>query len=188
MRDKMDLKKYIAIEVYGGKKLPLFKRIYFRYCEPSTNAVFLIRKELHYKEKADGASNVFWKNIMFFKYQYYRIKLVRRYGIHFSGRCSIGIGLNLPHPVGIVIGANKIGDNVTIFQNVTIGGARMGDYLKHNQPFVGNNTILFAGSKVLGNIMVAENTMVAAGAVLNKPTEKNGIYAGVPAKLIGKKE
>ena len=182
----MDLKKYIEAEVYKNKKLSFWKRRYFRYSEPSTNAVFLLRKVRYHKEKSEGAPSVLGRKIEFIKYQHYRIKLARRYGVFYDGNCSIGIGLTLPHPVGIIIGANEIGENVTIYQNVTIGSANIGDYKKHKQPSIGNDTVIFAGASVIGDISVADHTMVAAGAVLNSSTEENGIYGGVPAKLIKK--
>lgn len=183
----MDLKKYIDAEVYKNKKLSFLKRRYFRLKEPSTNAVFLLRKMQYYKEKSEKASTALGRKIAFRKHQRYRIKLARRYGIYFAGNCNIGIGLRLPHPVGIIIGANEIGENVTIYQNVTIGSANIGDYKKHKQPSIGNDTVIFAGASVIGDISVADHTMIAAGAVLNKSTEENSIYGGVPAKMIKKR-
>lgn len=119
-----------------------------------------------------------------FLQKYYRVKLKKRYGIFVGNNVQIGKNLNLPHPNGIVIGSNvKIGDNVRIYQQVTIGGHNIGDSQNGRMPEIGNDVVLFAGAKILGNVKIADGTIIGANAVVLHDTEKNGIYAGVPAIL-----
>ena len=115
------------------------------------------------------------------------ILLIRRYGIFVAPDTEIGVGLRLPHPDGIIIGkCVEIGDNCTIFQQVTIGSSRPGDFSLGKQPKIGNNVWLFSGSKVLGDIKLANNTVVGANAVLLSDTQDGMHYVGVPAKATGK--
>lgn len=112
-------------------------------------------------------------------------KLIRRYGIHISPYAQIGVGLHIPHPTSIVIGAKTIiGNNFTIYQNTTIGGARTGDVKKGNQPKIGNNVTVFAGAMILGKVNVGDNVIIGANSVLLSDAEENGVYSGTPAKRV----
>lgn len=114
--------------------------------------------------------------------RYYRYKLRKRYGILVGHHVKIGENLIFPHPNGIIIGSNvKIGDNVRIYQQVTLGGHNIGDSQNGRMPEIGNNVVIFAGAKVLGNIRVADGTIIGANAVVLHDTVENGVYAGVPA-------
>ena len=113
------------------------------------------------------------------------MKLVTKFGMHISPLAQIGIGIHLPHPTGIVIGNSVvIGDHCSIYQGCTIGGARVGDVKKCNQPVVGDNCILFSGSMILGAIHVADGCTVAANSVLLNSVDETGVYAGSPAKKV----
>jgi serine O-acetyltransferase len=107
------------------------------------------------------------------------------FGIEVAPACQIGPGLFLPHTVGTVIGAWKIGSNVTVFQNVTLGAleADMGWNVKA-RPEIGDNVILGAGSKVLGGILVAENVVVGANSVVLESVGPSVVVAGVPARIV----
>ena len=116
---------------------------------------------------------------------YYKRKLIRRYNIFIFKDVSIGSGLKLPHPTGIVIGKGAvIGNNVTIYQQVTIGGTNIGDTKAGRIAHIGDGCVLFAGARILGGVELSENTQVGANAVLLRDTEAGSIYAGVPAKRI----
>ena len=171
----MNRKKYkecLHVEIGRGFKAFLKARF---IC--SFNAVFLIRKaQYHYKKGV--IRNLISKH--------YVNKLIKTYGIFIRPNYVIGSGLRLPHPNSIIIGSNNIGKNCTIFQQVTIGSARMGDFKKQNQPTIGDDCIFFAGCKVLGNISVADGTIVGANAVVTKDTEKDGTYVGIPAHKVVK--
>ena len=110
-------------------------------------------------------------------------RLARRYGVHVGHFAQIGPGLKFPHPTSIVIGGGvKIGSNVRLFQQVTIGGApRKND----NRIFRrGNNVTVYPGAKFVGNGCVGNNVLVGANAVVTKPYGDNIVLAGVPAKVI----
>ncbi len=99
---------------------------------------------------------------------------------------EIGEGLKLPHPQGIIIGKGvKIGEDVTIYQQVTLGGrgkATESNLAVHERyPHIGSHVILYAGCKVVGHIELADGTIIGANAVLNKSTETGQTYVGVPA-------
>lgn len=112
---------------------------------------------------------------------WYKRRLIFDYGIWIGRNVNIGENLILPHPQGIVIGNNvNLGKNVTIYQQVTIG-RKNGKY-----PYVGSGCVFFPGSKILGDIKICDNTTVAPNAVVISSTEKNSIYAGVPAKRVDK--
>lgn len=96
---------------------------------------------------------------------------------------DIGPGFNVQHGVGTVIGPrNIIGRNFMIHQGVTIGQQRT--WSPDEKVIIGNDVILFAGVKVVGNITVGDNVWVGANAVVVKNLESNGVYAGIPARRI----
>ncbi|MDW7646339.1 MAG: hypothetical protein SCI25_15015 [Desulfuromonadales bacterium] len=106
------------------------------------------------------------------------------YGVYISPNASIGIGLKLPHPTGIVIGNGvTIGENCTIYQQVTFGGARMGDAQKNHYPQIGNDVVVFAGAKLIGNIFVHSRSVIGANSVVIKDVPEGCIAVGVPAKI-----
>lgn len=76
-----------------------------------------------------------------------------------------------------------IGKNCSIYQNVTIGGANIGDAAKKQQPHIGDECTFFAGSMVLGNIFVSSNCVVGANSVLLEDAS-SGVYVGSPARLV----
>jgi len=99
-------------------------------------------------------------------------------------KTKIGKGLHIPHPIGIVInGKAKIGDYCTIMQQVTIGNKLEDEKV----PEIGNNVFIGAGAKIIGDIKIEDNVIIGANSVVTKNVSKNCIVAGVPAKLIGKR-
>ena len=111
-------------------------------------------------------------------------RLQRKYGVFLHYSTSFDSTLILPHPVGIVIGEGVvIGKNVVIFQNVTLG--RANTYV-NAYPSVGDNTIIYAGAVVLGDIKIGMNCIIGANAVVTKNIPDNSIAVGAPAKVISK--
>ncbi|KQT57516.1 MULTISPECIES: serine O-acetyltransferase [unclassified Aureimonas] len=97
---------------------------------------------------------------------------------------KLGRGLFLDHATGIVIGQTaEIGDNVSILQDVTLGGNGKEHGDRH--PKIGNGVLIGAGAKVLGNIRIGECSKVAAGSVVLKAVPPHTTVAGVPAKIVG---
>lgn len=88
--------------------------------------------------------------------------------------------MRMPHPVGIVITEKAIlGNNCTIYQNVTIGN-------KNGSPTLGNNVIIYANSVIIGKINIGDNAIIGAGSIVLKDIPANEIWAGNPARFIKK--
>ncbi len=95
----------------------------------------------------------------------------------------IGRGAFFDHGTGIVIGETTvIGDDVSMLQNVTLGGTGAGRGDRH--PKIGNGVLLGAGAKVLGNIQIGDYAKIASGSVVLKPVPPHCTAAGVPARLV----
>ncbi|MDD1772380.1 MAG: serine O-acetyltransferase [Methanomassiliicoccales archaeon] len=96
---------------------------------------------------------------------------------------TIGTGFFIDHAVGVVIGETSIiGDNVSIFQGVTLGGVSTSKGKRH--PTIGNNVTIGAGAKVLGNITIGENVKIGAGSVVVKDVPPNSTVVGVPGRVV----
>lgn len=104
------------------------------------------------------------------------------FGIEFTAKCEIGPGLFLPHTSGTVVGATKIGANVTIFQGVTLG-AKFADigFNPGKRPVVGDNVVIGAGAKALGGIFIGEGAVIAANSLVIENVETGAFMIGVPA-------
>ena len=113
----------------------------------------------------------------------------RKTGIEIHPAAKIGRGLFIDHGMGVVIGETaEIGDNCTLYQNVTLGGTGKDQGKRH--PTLGNNVLVGAGAKVLGPFTVGDNARVAAGAVVLDAVPPDATAVGVPArgvKIGGKK-
>ena len=108
-------------------------------------------------------------------------------GIEIHPAAKIGRGLFIDHGMGVVIGETAvIGDNVTIFQGVTLGGTGKDRGKRH--PTLGNNVVIGAGAKVLGNITIGNNSMVGANAVVVKDVPEHSTVVGVPGRITRTKD
>ena len=113
------------------------------------------------------------------------LSLVSRWltGVEIHPAMKAGRRLFIDHGMGIVIGETaELGDDVSIYQGVTLGGtgAERGD----RHPKIGNGVLLGAGAKVLGNIKIGDYAKVASGSVVLKPVPAHCTAAGVPARLV----
>jgi serine O-acetyltransferase len=109
------------------------------------------------------------------------------FGLEITPRCEIGPGIFFPHPSGTVIGAWRIGSNVTILQGVTLGAKRMDlGFDFRLRPEIGDNVTLGAGSKILGGIHIGDNVTVGANSVVVDSVEPNSTVVGIPARKISK--
>ena len=98
---------------------------------------------------------------------------------------KIGKGLLLDHGTGVVIGETaRIGNNVSILQNVTLGGT--GKQHGDRHPKVSDNVLIGASATILGNIVIGKGSQVAAGSLVLKPVQPRTMVAGSPAKEVGK--
>ena len=100
-----------------------------------------------------------------------------------SQRATIGKRLVIDHGHGVVIGETaEIGDDVLIYQGVTLGGTGKDTGKRH--PTIGNNVMISAGAKVLGPLKVGDNSRIAAGAVVLEEVPANSTVVGVPARVV----
>ena len=104
-------------------------------------------------------------------------------GIEIHPSARIGIGFFIDHGMGVVIGETaEIGDYVTLFQGVTLGGTGKERGKRH--PTRGNHVVVGAGAKILGGITIGDNVKIGANSVVLKSVSANSTVIGVPARVI----
>lgn len=104
-------------------------------------------------------------------------------GIEIHPGATIGERMFIDHGTGVVIGETaEIGNNVTIYQGVTLGGTGKEKGKRH--PTVGNNVVISTGAKVLGNIKIGDNVKIGAGSVVIRDVPPNTTVIGVPGKIV----
>lgn len=104
-------------------------------------------------------------------------------GIEIHPGATIGKGLFIDHGMGVVIGeTTEIGDNCTLYQGVTLGGT--GKDVGKRHPTLGNNVLVGAGAKVLGPFTIADNSKIAANAVVLEEVPENSTAVGIPARVV----
>jgi serine O-acetyltransferase len=104
-------------------------------------------------------------------------------GIDIHPGATIGRRLFIDHGMGVVIGETaEIGDDVLIYQNVTLGGTGKDKGKRH--PTIGNHVIIGTGAKVLGNIKVGDYVKIGAGSVVVKPVPDYSTVVGVPGRVV----
>jgi serine O-acetyltransferase len=85
--------------------------------------------------------------------------------------------------MGVVIGeTSEIGDNVTLYQGVTLGGTSIQKKKRH--PTLGNNVVVGVGAKLIGDITIGDNTKVGAGSVVASSVPANATVVGVPGRVV----
>lgn len=104
-------------------------------------------------------------------------------GIDIHPGATIGEGLFIDHGTGVVIGETaEIGNNVTLYQGVTLGGTGKEKGKRH--PTVGNNVVVASGAKVLGSFKVGNNSKIGAGSVVLQEVPPNSTVVGIPGKVV----
>ncbi len=110
-------------------------------------------------------------------------RAVKKTGIEIHPGATIGRRLVIDHGNGIVIGETaEIGDDVLIYQGVTLGGTGKDEGKRH--PTIGNNVMISSGAKVLGPFKVGDNSRIAAGAVVLHEVPPDSTVVGVPARVV----
>lgn len=118
---------------------------------------------------------------------FFLARLVSQLGRFFTGieihpGAKIGKGLFIDHGMGVVIGETaEIGDNVTIYHGVTLGGTGKDKGKRH--PTVGNNVIIGCGAKILGPISIGDGAKIGANSVVLKDVPKGKTAVGIPAVI-----
>ena len=106
-------------------------------------------------------------------------------GIEIHPGAKIGEGLFIDHGSGVVIGeTTEIGNNVTIYQGVTLGGTGKEKGKRH--PTIGDNVVVSVGAKVLGSFPVGDNSKIGAGSVVLKAVPPESTVVGVPGKVVAR--
>ena len=112
-------------------------------------------------------------------------KAVRKTGIEIHPGATIGKGFFIDHGHGVVIGETTIiGDNVTLYQGVTLGGTGKEKGKRH--PTLMDGVMVSVGAKVLGNIVIGENSKIGAGSVVTRDIPDWVVAAGNPCRVIRK--
>jgi len=110
-------------------------------------------------------------------------RCVKKTGIEIHPAVKVGRRLFIDHGTGVVIGETAvIGDDVTLYQGVTLGGTGKETGKRH--PTIGNHVTIGAGAKVLGPFRVGDNSNIAAGAVVLEEIPPNSTAVGVPARVV----
>ncbi len=118
---------------------------------------------------------------------YFLARLISQVSRHMTGieihpGARIGKGVFIDHGMGVVIGETTIvGDNVLIYQGVTLGGTGLQKGKRH--PTIGNNVVIGGGAKVLGNITIGDNSYIGANAVVINDVPPNSTVVGVPGRI-----
>lgn len=144
--------------------------IFFLY--PGVKAIRMYRK-----------AHFFYEHKRFFIARMISQRAARKTGIEIHPGAKIGRRLVIDHGHGVVIGETaEIGDDVLIYQGVTLGGTGKDTGKRH--PTIGNNVMISTGAKVLGPFKVGDNSRVAAGAVVLEEVPPDCTVVGVPARVV----
>ena len=125
---------------------------------------------------------------LYLKGEYYKArkisqKTARQTGIEIHPGATIGKGFFIDHGSGVIIGETAIvGDNVTLYQGVTLGGTGKETGKRH--PTIGDNVMISAGAKIIGSFTVGENSKIGAGSVVIEEVPPNCTVVGVPGRIV----
>lgn len=124
-----------------------------------------------------------YKRGHYFWARYVSQRGARKTGIEIHPGATIGNGFFIDHGNGVIIGETaEIGDNVTLYQGVTLGGTGKEQGKRH--PTVGNNVMISAGAKVLGSFKIGDNSKIGAGSVVLEEVPPNSTVVGVPGRVV----
>lgn len=119
----------------------------------------------------------------YFRARYISQRAARKTGIEIHPGAQIGKGLFIDHGHGVVIGETTIiGDNVTLYQGVTLGGTGKETGKRH--PTIEDNVMISVGAKVLGSFTIGENSKIGAGSVVLSEVPPNSTVVGVPGRVV----
>ena len=128
-------------------------------------------------------ANWLWRHDHKFLERWLSQRAVRKTGIEIHPAAKIGRRFFIDHGTGVVIGETaEIGDDVTLYQGVTLGGTGKDTGKRH--PTIGNGVMIGAGAKVLGPFRVGDNSNIAAGAVVLEEIPPESTAVGVPARVV----
>jgi serine O-acetyltransferase len=124
-----------------------------------------------------------YNNKHYFLARWVSQRAARKTGIEIHPGAKIGKGLFIDHGTGVIIGETTvIGNNVTLYQGVTLGGTGKEKGKRH--PTLKDNVMVSAGAKVLGSFTIGENSKIGAGSVVLKEVPPNCTVVGVPGRIV----
>ncbi|MFA6865932.1 MAG: serine O-acetyltransferase [Clostridia bacterium] len=125
----------------------------------------------------------FWQHKMFFIAKLLSAKARKKYGMDIHPAATFGKRVFIDHAVGLVIGETaEIGDNVTLYQGVTLGGTGKDTGKRH--PTIKNNVMISCGAKVLGPVTIGEYSKIGSGSVVLKDVPPHCTVVGVPGRIV----
>ena len=128
-------------------------------------------------------ANRLYKKGHYFLARWISQRTARQTGIEIHPGATIGKGFFIDHGHGVVIGETAIiGDNVTLYQGVTLGGTGKEKGKRH--PTLEDNVMISAGAKILGSFTIGENSKVGAGSVVLEEVPPNSTVVGVPGRVV----
>lgn len=128
-------------------------------------------------------ANFFFRHNMHFIARWISQRCSRKTGVEIHPAAKIGKGFFIDHGTGVVIGETTIiGDNVTLYQGVTLGGTGKETGKRH--PTLGSKIMVGSGAKILGSVTIGDNCRIAAGAVVLNDIPANSTAVGVPARVV----
>ena len=133
---------------------------------------------LHYR-----VAHKLYKSGHYFLARWISQRAVRKTGIEIHPGAEIGKNFFIDHGNGVIIGETAVvGDNVTLYQGVTLGGTGKEQGKRH--PTIGNNVMISAGAKVLGSFKIGDNSKIGAGSVVLEEVPPNSTVVGVPGRVV----
>lgn len=189
MRIQICIIYYIDIVDFHGGKMKIVKFIkeevrIIKERDPAIHSSFevLLYPSFHAMIRYRIAHK-FYLNGHYFIARWISQRAARKTGIEIHPGAVIGKGFFIDHGTGVIIGETAVvGDNVTMYQGVTLGGTGKEKGKRH--PTIGDNVMISAGAKVLGSFTVGENSKIGAGSVVVQPVPPNCTVVGVPGRVV----
>ena len=144
--------------------------------------VFLLYPSIHARLAYMISHFLYKKNLLFLARL---ISQIARFltGIEIHPGATLGAGILIDHGMGVVIGETaELGDRITIYHGTTLGGTGKEKGKRH--PTVGDNVVIGAGSKVLGNIKIGSNSKIGANSVVLDDVPEGATVVGIPGKVV----
>ena len=133
---------------------------------------------LHYR-----IAHRLYQNGHFFLARWISQRAVRKTGIEIHPGAVIGDNFFIDHGNGVIIGETAVvGNNVTLYQGVTLGGTGKEHGKRH--PTIGDNVMISAGAKIIGSFKIGENSKIGAGSVVIEEVPPNCTVVGVPGRIV----
>ena len=144
--------------------------------------VFLLYPSIHARLAHMISHFLYKKNLLFLARL---ISQIARFltGIEIHPGATLGAGILIDHGMGVVIGETaELGDRITIYHGTTLGGTGKEKGKRH--PTVGDNVVIGAGSKVVGNIKIGSNSKIGANSVVLDDVPEGATVVGIPGKVV----